>query len=306
MRRLSRRHHRPHRPLALPPPPAPPFAPLPLLVSLHPLTHFSTCTQHDHVAVNTLQAMSDGSQVIVVNKIGDGRLAELAAVQSGAQGKLYHENKEKYHTNVYQKKSPVAHFILRITHFFARCSPKHWGKFVGFAEFILVFDAEQHKLADEDDPELEVEADPELKLDDGERWVLQGLMAIRGSRNGVFFINPVALCIWWSRAFKYLTYLDKLAKARGDKVGGFTRRYLIECMGEPAIKAEVHARAFVCLTFFYPFMSHVHHVEDVAEDLPTLDQATYKVGFHALPLPSPLTLLPPPPSPSPPCALATD
>ena len=33
-----------------------------------------------------------------------------------------------------------------------------------------------------------------------ERWVLEGLMAIRGSRNGVFFADAIAIIIWRVRA----------------------------------------------------------------------------------------------------------
>ena len=41
--------------------------------------------QHDHVAVNTLDAMSTSSQAIVVEKLGEDKLAKLGAIQSGAK-----------------------------------------------------------------------------------------------------------------------------------------------------------------------------------------------------------------------------
>lgn len=173
---------------------------------------------------------------------------------------VYDANTVKYRTNVWQKKSPVHHFIYRFSIFFASHSQKDWGKHARFVEYILVHDADQD--------------DPELKLQDDEKWVLQGLMAIRGSRNGVFFINAIAMCIWRVRAVRYLEECERLKKSDND--GGFTRRYLIECGREDVYVADLHTRALVCLTFFYPFMAAIHHVDDIYTELPDIDQAFYQ------------------------------
>ena len=53
-------------------------------------------------------------------------------------------------------------------------------------------------------------------------------------------------------------------------------------MGEQApIIAGVHAYAFIALSFFIPISGAVHHVKDVALDLPLVDQATYRALVDA-------------------------
>ena len=73
--------------------------------------------------------------------------------------------------------NPVNHFINRWVIYFAPHSQKDWASGQRFIEWVLA-----HEL-----------------LEEGERWVLEGCMAIRGSRNGVFFADAIAILIWRQR-----------------------------------------------------------------------------------------------------------
>ena len=77
---------------------------------------------------------------------------------------------------------PVMHVIYRFSIYFAPQSSKDWGKGHRFIEFVLA----------------------RKKLKPNEKWVLEGLMAIRGSRNGVFWANAIAIVLWRERAIEYL------------------------------------------------------------------------------------------------------
>ena len=109
----------------------------------------------------------------------------------------------------------------------------------------------------------------------GERWVLGGLSAIRGSRNGVFWSNAIAIVIWRERAIAFLQHEQKLADAKNEKEGGLTRRYLLAMLQEPEVIACLHAMALTYLLLYLPFMSAVTHVNDVADELSALDQSVY-------------------------------
>ena len=67
----------------------------------------------------------------------------------------------------------LRHFIYRFCIYFAPHSTKDWAKGHKFIEWVLASD----------------------ELQPGERWVLEGLMAIRGSRNGVFWADAIAVII---------------------------------------------------------------------------------------------------------------
>ena len=88
----------------------------------------------------------------------------------------------QFRTGVWLMDKPVMHFIYRFCIFFAPQSSKDWAKGHRFIEYILASGG----------------------LQPGERWVLEGLMAIRGSRNGVFWANAVAIVIWRERAIAFL------------------------------------------------------------------------------------------------------
>jgi hypothetical protein len=51
------------------------------------------------------------------------------------------------------------------------------------------------------------------KLEKHERWVMEGLQAIRGSRNGVFFADAIAILIWRKRGMEFLQRQEDLAQA---------------------------------------------------------------------------------------------
>ena len=44
---------------------------------------------------------------------------------------------------------------------------------------------------------------------------------------------------------------------------------------DPVVRAALHAMALCYLELYLPFMSAITHVEDVADDLPKIDQAFY-------------------------------
>ena len=119
------------------------------------------------------------------------------------------------------------------------------------------------------------------QLKQGERWVLEGLMAIRGSRNGVFWANAVAIVLWRERTLEFMRHEVALAEAKGEREGGLTRSYLIAMCEEKEVIACLHAMALLYLQLYLPFMGAITHVDDVADDLPILDQK----------VPSPLPLL---------------
>jgi hypothetical protein len=142
-----------------------------------------------------------------------------------------------------------------------------WAKGKRFIEYILAWD--------------EAQTDPELKLQDGERWILEGLMAIRGSRNGVFWANPVAMIIWLPRARAFLRHQQEQAELNKEKEGGNTRRYLLAMSESGAVVVALHANAIVHLTVVMPWWSAIGHVEDLADDLPKLDQTVYEALVDA-------------------------
>lgn len=72
------------------------------------------------------------------------------------------------------------------------------------------------------------------KLQANERWIFEGLMAIRGQRNGVFFADAIAILVWLDRGIEYLQRQEDLA---GQAAGGGTRRQLLAMAREPAIVA---------------------------------------------------------------------
>lgn len=141
---------------------------------------------HDHAAVNTLGAMGAEINAEIVDAIGDD-MHRLAAIAAGR--KVYDADKEKYHTNIWMMRSPLNNYIYRFQAFFAEMSIKHWAKGKSFIEIMLACDDAQD--------------DPILKLSDGERWVLEGMMRIVGSKNGAW------------RSFHYPLHTLRLTRHRG-------------------------------------------------------------------------------------------
>ena len=66
----------------------------------------------------------------------------------------------------------------------------------------------------------------------------------------------------------------RLARARGDREGGATRRQLLAMASDPergkVLRAALHAMALTYLVLYLPFMSAITHVESVADDLPAI------------------------------------
>ena len=216
------------------------------------LTAVEWCNCHEHAIVNTFDAMGDAASARTAAELGGPRLAELASIQ---QGKAYDASKMKARTvNVFLSSKPVNHFIYRWCIYFAPNSQKDWAKGHRFIEWVLAHN----------------------KLDEGERWIFEGLAAIRGSRNGVFWANAVAICLWLRRGIEFLERQEEVEKARKAKDGGATRRYLIEMGKEGPVIAQLHAMGILYLSLYLPFMSAVTHIEDVADELSKLDQATYR------------------------------
>jgi hypothetical protein len=185
---------------------------------------------------------------------------EAATSSTGANsskhdaGKAYAPGSKKARTeNVWLFKAPINNFIYRWVIYFAPHSQKDWASGHRFIEYVLAHD----------------------KLEEGERWVLEGLMAIRGSRNGVFFADAIAIVFWLDRGIEFLQRQEDLAIQRGDRDGGATRRQLLAMAKDPVVRAALHAMALMYLELYLPFMSAITHVDNVAEDLPLLDQAFY-------------------------------
>ena len=149
--------------------------------------------------------MADTALADVVAQLGHQRLCELSSIQSG---KNYSAETKKFRTGVWLMDKPVMHFIYRFCIYFAPQSSKDWAKGHRFIEWVLAQTGE-------------------LALQKSERWVLEGLMAIRGSRNGVFWANAIAIVIWRKRAIAFLQHEQSLAEAKKEKAGGCTRRYLL-------------------------------------------------------------------------------
>ena len=147
-------------------------------------------------------------------------------------------------------------------------------------------------------------------LQGSERYVLEGLMAIRGSRNGVFWANAIAIVIWRDRACRWLSsslpctrthvcthvctgththvhmhllvcrfleHKKALAAAKREKEGGLTRDYLLAMLSEPAIISCLHSMALLYLEFYLPFMSALTHLNDATDELADLGQASSPV-----------------------------
>ena len=100
-------------------------------------------------------------------------------------------------------------------------------------------------------------------------------MAIRGSRNGVFFADAIAILFWLDRGIEFLERQEDLAEAKGKRDGGATRRLLLAMAREPAIISGLYAYSITYLELYLPFMSAITHIEDVADDLPALDQMVF-------------------------------
>jgi hypothetical protein len=205
---------------------------------------------HEHALVNTFEAMGDAAMEDVVSHIGQPRLCELASIQSG---KTYSAETKKFRTGVWLMDKPVMHGIYRFCIYLAPQSSKDWAKGKRFIEYVI----------------------EKGELKSCERWVLEGLMAIRGSRNGVFWANAVAMVIWRERAIAFLKHEQALADAKNEKEGGCTRRYLLAWLQEDEVVACLHAMALLYLQLYLPFMSSITHVEDVADELSALDQSVY-------------------------------
>ena len=125
--------------------------------------------------------MAEAANAHVKEALGEERLNELAAIQADRKT-TDRFAKKGIHTSVYLFKSPLNHFIYRFCVYFAPASSKDWAKGHRFIEWVLA----------------------KGKLTAGERWALEGLMAIRGSRNGVFLANAVAIALWGERALEFL------------------------------------------------------------------------------------------------------
>ena len=149
--------------------------------------------------------MGEAALADVVAQLGHQRLSELSSIQSG---KNYSAETKKFRTGVWLMDKPVMHFIYRFCIYFAPQSSKDWAKGHRFIEWVM---AQQGALA----------------LQQSEQWVLDGLMAIRGSRNGVFWANAIPIVIWRTRAIAFLRNEQSLAEAKNEKAGGCTRRYLL-------------------------------------------------------------------------------
>ena len=200
---------------------------------------------------------ADASAADAAGTANSGSTTDGGSANAGAPttGKAYSAATKKARTtSVWLLESPVNHFIYRFVIYFAPQSQKDWASGHRFIE---------HVLANEE-------------LTEEETWVFEGLLAIRGSRNGVFYADAIAIVLWLKRAQAFLERQEELAKARGDRVGGATRRYLLGMAKQPAVVAMLHAMALCYLELYLPFMSAITHVADVAEDLPKLDQAVYK------------------------------
>ena len=184
-----------------------------------------------------------------------GNSSKAGTAKGHDAAKEYGPGKKKARTeNVWLYSDPINNFIYRWVIFFAPNSQKDWASGHRFIEYVLAHE----------------------KLEEDERWVMEGLMAIRGSRNGVFYADAIAIALWLERGVEYLERLEELAVARGDRIGGATRRQLLEMARDPVVKAALHSMALMYLELYLPFMSAVTHVEDVAEELPVIDQAFYK------------------------------
>lgn len=142
------------------------------------------------------------------------------------------------------------HFIYRFCVYFAPQSSKDWAKGQKFIEWVV----------------------SQEKMEEGERWVLDGLMAIRGSRNGVFWADAIAMICWWQRATEFLQHEKAVAAAKKEREGGRTREYLLAMMSHDVVKACLHAMALLYLEFYVPFMANITHLADAADGLVDLDQ----------------------------------
>ena len=105
-------------------------------------------------------------------------------------------------------------------------------------------------------------------------------MAIRGSRNGVFFADAIAILLWRERGIEFLKRQEALAKARKERSGGSRRRYLLFMAQQDEVVAMLHAMALCYLELYLPFVSAIKHVEDIAVDLPILDQTVFNALEH--------------------------
>ena len=177
---------------------------------------------------------------------------------------------------------PVWHLIYRFCIYFAPQSTKDWAMGHRFIEWVQPLGGAACRLECHPPPSLcppwcslPIQVLESGKLYDGERWVLEGLMAIRGSRNGVFWADAIAIVIWRLRAIEFLQQQQKLAEAKKEKEGGATRRYLLAMLQEPWVIACLHAMALAYLQLYLPVMSQITHVDDVADELSQLDQAIY-------------------------------
>ena len=212
---------------------------------------------HEHGLVNTFGGMGKALMSWAANKLGAPRLNELAALQSG--DKAYSKDKQKFHTGVWLFDSPICHAIYRYSIYFAPCSAKDWAHGKDFIGWVLASG----------------------ELQPGESWVHEGLMAIRGSRNGIFWANAVAMAIWRQRAIKYLQHVGAVAAANKDKDGGKTAAYLLAVLEEPVYEASLLAMATLYLHLYLPFMAAVTHVADAGDELTQLDQDVYLTLKHA-------------------------
>ena len=212
---------------------------------------------HEHGLVNTFGGMGKALMSWAANKLGAPRLNELAALQSG--DKAYSRDKQKFHTGVWLFDSPISHAIYRYSIYFAPCSTKDWAHGKDFIGWVLASG----------------------ELQPGESWVHEGLMAIRGSRNGIFWANAVAMAIWRQRAIKYLQHVGAVAAANKDKDGGKTAAYLLAVLKEPVYEASLLAMATLYLHLYLPFMAAVTHVADAGDELTQLDQDVYLTLKHA-------------------------
>jgi hypothetical protein len=120
---------------------------------------------HDHGTVNTFCAMSKALMANCVTRMGADALNTLLSIQGVAKQKA--DGDEKARDKIFSAKSPINHFILRLTVYLCPSSNKAWQRGGKFMEWCIA-----NKM-----------------LFPGELYVLQGLMAIRGSRNGVFWVR---------------------------------------------------------------------------------------------------------------------
>jgi len=222
-------------------------------MSAHLVT-FTTCLMwlncHEHALVNVFQAMMK-----VVNRVGKEAMGETlnmaAAVLTATQiGDTF---SEVFHTGTWLMKDPITHFIFKVSQFFAPSQNDDLQNGNLFVQWCLA----------------------NLEVRPWERWVLEGMMRICGSRNGVFWANSVAIFLFWGRLHAFLVHRQEVQQATSGNSGGKLRDYLIQRFSCSVTYTVVGVLAMAWLTIYLPMIDRITHVEHVKE-LGPVDQHLVK------------------------------